>query len=210
MILDIFTGGPVETNAYLVSCPKTLKAFVVDVPLNTSDKILKKIQERNFSLDRILLTHSHWDHIGDVAVLKRATGALVSIHPLDGDNLRNPGADHLPLFVPIEGVEPDMLIKEGDRFFVGSIQVQVMTTPGHTLGGVCFYLPQEGVLFSGDTLFKNSMGRIDFPLSCPESMWASLKRLAALPPSTKVYPGHGPSTTIAKESWLERAEEKFS
>ena len=157
----------------------------------------------------ILLTHSHWDHLAGLAELKKLVDAPVYVHEADKPNVREPGADQLPLYFAIEGVEPDHLLKEGDVLKVGELTIEVIHTPGHTPGGVCFYLPNQHVLFSGDTLFQGTLGNLSLPTARPALMWSSLKKLAKLPPQTKVYPGHGDSTTIGKEAWLEDAEEFF-
>lgn len=210
MILETFPSGPFETNTYIIGCPLTSKAFVVDVPPQSAKGILEILKKTGLSLDKILLTHSHWDHISDVSILKKATGAEVLVHPLDADNLQKPGSDKLPMFFSFEGITPDGFLKEGDVITVGSIEIEVLFTPGHTPGGVSFYLPKEKTLFSGDTLFKGTMGRVDFPTSSPKLMWASLKKLSDLPKDTKVFPGHGAATLIGKESWIATAEERFN
>ena len=209
MILKMFTSGPCETNSYLVVCKKTRKAFVVDVPPDSGEKILKAVQELEVQVDKILLTHSHWDHIGDVSFLQKATKASVEIDSLDAPNLRVPGSDQLPLYFPIQGIEPDAFVQEETPIQVGHFHISVIKTPGHTPGGVCFYLEQEGILFSGDTLFQGTMGRVDFPTSNSEAMYSSLAKLALLPKNTKVYPGHGESTTIGQEMWITKAKNLF-
>jgi glyoxylase-like metal-dependent hydrolase (beta-lactamase superfamily II) len=209
MILEMFSSGPIETNTYILGCSKTGKACVIDAPQGCLKHIEKVLEKHNLSLSKILFTHSHWDHTAEAFLLKEHFKVPLLIHALDAKNLIEPGSDELPLFFPIQGVKPDLLFEEGDVILVGELELEVIATPGHTPGGVCFYLAKEGVLFSGDTLFKNSMGRVDFPQSNPNNMLKSLKRLAALPPQTKVFPGHGPSTTIGAESWMETADKKW-
>jgi len=101
------------------------------------------------------------------------------------------------------------LLKEGDRVSIGNQIFEVIETPGHTPGGVCFYNGNQHLLFSGDTLFKGTIGNLSFPTSRPHLMWTSLSKLAKLPAETRVFPGHGLETTIGQEKWLERAEELF-
>lgn len=210
MILDTFASGPFETNTYILGCPKTKEACVIDVPLGSAERILSSLRKHSLTAKYILLTHSHLDHIADAALLKSKLKASLLIHLLDVKNLQSPGEDGLSLFLQTEPVDPDGFLEEGELLYVGEIKIQVLCTPGHTPGGVSFYLPQEGMLFSGDTLFKGTMGRIDFPHSEPSKMWNSLKILSDLPPQTKVFPGHGPSTTIGEESWIRKAEERFN
>lgn len=210
MIIKDFPSGPFHTNCYVVSCPKTQRAAIIDPAPDCFDKLAPYIAEKNLQVDKILLTHSHWDHIADVCACKKAFGAEVYVHELDAGNLRQPGCDGLPCWINIEGTEPDHYFKEGDKIALGQFEFSVIETPGHTPGGVCLYAKSEGQLFSGDTLFHGSIGNISFPTSRPEAMWPSLAKLASLPPATIVYPGHGPKTTIAAESWLPRARELFS
>jgi hydroxyacylglutathione hydrolase len=210
MILERLSSGPLDTNIYILGCSHTKQACVIDAPQGCVDWVEKTLNKHQLTLSKILLTHSHLDHIVDAAPLKKKFNVPVLIHNLDVENLKTPGSDKIALFLSVEGMEADGFFEDGDVITVGDLQIQVILTPGHSPGGVCFYLPKEQLVFSGDTLFKNSMGRVDFPNSDPSSMWKSLKRLALLPPQTKVYPGHGPSTTIGDEEWMERAEERWN
>lgn len=209
MIFETFASGPVETNTYLVGCPVTKKCFIVDAPPECAERWVSFLKKEGLVLETIFLTHSHLDHIADVKALKAATGAKIFIHPLDAENLKKPGSDGLPLFIPCEGLSPDGFLQEGDVFEIGSIQMRVIFTPGHTPGGVSLYLEDKKILFSGDTLFKGTIGRIDFPSARPALMWTSLKSLSQLPPDTNVFSGHGPATQIGKETWLKEAKERF-
>ncbi len=209
MILHTFPAGPLGTNAYLFACPKTKIAAVVDPASGSCSPILEKALELDLSIKKILLTHTHWDHIADAHLLTKKTGAEIYVHPLDVENLKKPGTDKIPLFIPIHGVEPDHFIDEGERIFVGEVAVEVIHTPGHSPGGVCFYLREEKILFSGDTLFEGSIGTLSLATAQPQRMWGSLEKLAVLPPDTRVFPGHGGDTTIGKEHWLKRAREIF-
>ncbi len=209
MKIHAFPSGPFETNAYVVACSETSKAAIIDPAPESTDAIVKYLTENQLSPEKILLTHSHWDHIADTAELKRRYHIPVYIHPQDTPNLEKPGTDGLPTFIAIEGVKPDALLNEGDTTTVGSLEFEVIHTPGHTPGGICFYCKKEGVLISGDTLFKGSIGNLSLPTSEPDVMWDSLDKLAKLPSETKVYPGHGSDTTIGSETWLPRAKEFF-
>jgi len=202
MILEVFSSGPVDTNAYLLGCSKTKRAAVVDVPLDSSKKLIKYAQKLNLQIEVILLTHSHWDHIAEAALLKEKLQIPVYIHAEDAENLKNPGSDKLPLFFPVKGTQPDAFLQDRQIIAVGELQLEVIHTPGHTPGGVCFYLAEQKSLLSGDTLFRGTIGNLSFPTARPERMWESLKRLAQLPKDTKVFPGHGAPTTIGEESWI--------
>ncbi|HEX2580255.1 MAG TPA: MBL fold metallo-hydrolase, partial [Rhabdochlamydiaceae bacterium] len=157
----------------------------------------------------ILLTHSHWDHIADVVKLKKLLQVPIYVHSEDAGNLEKPGADGLPLPFPIAATNPDKFLVDGQIIPLGDLKIEVISTPGHSPGGVCFWLRQQKILIAGDTLFKGTIGNISFPTSDPEEMWQSLKKLARLPPDTRVFPGHGPETTIQAESWIARAKERF-
>lgn len=208
-MIPTFPSGPLETNAYLLICPKTQQAAIIDPSPGSSKAIINFCNTYNIIPEKILLTHSHWDHIADVTILKKKYKIPVLIHPLDARNLEQPGSDKLPCWVNVDGVIPDSLLNDGDAFTVGSIKVFVIHTPGHSPGGVCFYCPEQKLLLSGDTLFKGTLGSLSLPTAQPERMWESLKKLANLPRDTIVYPGHGESTTIGNENWLAKAEEIF-
>jgi glyoxylase-like metal-dependent hydrolase (beta-lactamase superfamily II) len=207
--IQAFPSGPFETNAYVVSCKKTHMASIVDPAPSSATAIVTYLHDKKLTPVAIWLTHSHWDHIADTATLKKRYQIPVYIHALDAKNLEMPGSDGLPCWITIEGVAPDHLLKEGDRLKVGEVEFTVIDTPGHTPGGVCFYSAKEGILLSGDTLFKGTIGNLSFPTARPKLMWSSLDKLASLPPATKVFPGHGPSTTIVEEGWLKDAKKLF-
>ena len=199
MFLRKFPSGPLETNTLLLACPKEKIAAVIDPAQGSTKEVLAAAARHGFSIQLILLTHSHWDHIADLALLREQTGAAVYVHAEDAPNVEKPGVDALPLFFPIAGVHPDRLIKEGDEIRVGQIVLEVIHTPGHSPGGVCFFCRKEGILFAGDTLFAGGIGRLDLPTSRQHLMRASLAKLAALPGDTHVIPGHGDDTTIDEE-----------
>ncbi len=209
MFIQAFPSGPFETNAYVVACPDTKQAAIVDPAPDCSSVIERYLVDNQLTPKLILLTHSHWDHIVDTALLKKKYHLPVYVHPLDAENLKNPGSDGIPCWIAIEGVQPDHLLKEGEEIGVGQLKLKVIHTPGHTPGGVCYYIKDKQALLSGDTLFKGSIGNLSLPTSQPNLMWDSLRKLSALPPETRVFPGHGPSTSIGAESWLARAEEYF-
>lgn len=210
MIIYRFPFGPLKTNAILIGCPKTKKGAVIDPSLGSTAPILEKAKKHNLSIEKILLTHSHWDHFADAFEMKQATGARLYVHPLDAKNVEQPGADGLPLFFSISPVIPDQLVQEGDHLEVGHLQLEVIHTPGHSPGGVCYYVREQNVLFSGDTLFQGSFGNISLPTANPLHMWDSLRKLAQLPSETRVIPGHGEETSIGQENWLSQAQEIFA
>lgn len=208
MFIKIFTSGPIDTHSYLIACPETKEAAVIDAPQGVTSSVLEEVKRQHLTVKMVLITHSHWDHTADAAELKKSLEVPLYIQPLDEPNLIRPGSDGLPLYFPIEGVKADGFLKEGDVLHVGTLKIKVIETPGHSPGGVSLWIPKEKVLFSGDTLFQGTMGRVDFPMSNRLLMWESLKKLAKLPPETKVYPGHGPSTTIGAEAWISKIGDK--
>ena len=210
MLIKVFSSGPLDTNIYILGCPKTRQAVLIDAPLDCSDWVAEEIEKYGLSIQMILLTHSHWDHTADVAILKEALEVPLYVHKDDAGNVENPGSDQLPLFFPIPPAKPDGYLTDGQLITIGDLQIEVIHTPGHTPGGVCFYLAKEKTLISGDTLFQGTMGRLDLPTGNPSLMWESLKKLATLPPDILVYPGHGDSTTIGAEEWIANAQKRFS
>ena len=143
MIVQPFPSGPFETNAYVVACTETRKAAIVDPAPDSADAVSKFLEDKQLKPVAILITHSHWDHIGDTAKLKAKYHAPVYIHSLDVPNLRQPGADGLPCWIAIEGVLPDKFMDEGDIVAIGALHFEVIHTPGHTPGGVSLYCAQE-------------------------------------------------------------------
>ncbi|MDD5593701.1 MAG: MBL fold metallo-hydrolase [Candidatus Margulisbacteria bacterium] len=190
MIIHTIKVGAMATNCYLVEDEATKKALVID-PGDDADKILKAISENKLIADQILITHGHYDHVEAVIPLKAALRAAVMIS--QSDLFGGKGADI---------VQPDIFIKENDRVKVGDLVLTVIECPGHTPGGVSLYSKEEKVIFTGDTLFARTWGRTDLPYSSEEAMKTSLKKLLSLPPDTRVYPGHGRSTTIGEEQGL--------
>ena len=210
MLLYKFPSGPFDTNALLIGCLETKKAAIVDPSLGSTDALLEKAAEGDLSIEKILLTHSHWDHIADLHLLKNRTNGSIYVHPLDAQNVEHPGSDGIPLFFPIKATIPDHFLQDGDVVKVGNLQLQVIHTPGHSPGSVCFYIAGKKLLISGDTLFKGTIGNLKLPTGEPMKMRHSLRRLAEFAPDTYVVPGHGDDTSIGEESWLKRAEEIFT
>ena len=201
MRLEVFTGGPFETNSYLLISEKK-NALIVDPTFGSAPFFIEAVQRLQLHPCAILLTHSHIDHIADVSEVKKAFEIPVFIHPLDQENLIHPGSDGLIFGDRIEGVVPDKLVEGGQMIECKDFRCQVIHTPGHSRGSVCFYFEHERVLISGDTLFKGTHGNVSFPGSDPAQMKLSLKRLAQLPKETVVYPGHAAPTTIGAEQWI--------
>jgi hydroxyacylglutathione hydrolase len=207
MEVTSFLSGPADTNAYIISNGSF--AFIIDPAPGSAPRIQKHIETKQLTVSHILLTHSHWDHTADVAPLKELYQVPVGIHPDDQGNLIAPGSDGLPCWFDIPSVKPDFFLNDGDSIELEGAEFSVIHTPGHSPGGICLYCKEKETLVSGDTLFHQSIGNLSFPTSDPKKMWESLKKLEVLPPSTRVYPGHGPATTIGAETWLKDAERIF-
>ena len=189
--------GALETNCY-VAWDSTKHGLVID-PADQAEEILALIREQELIIDRVVLTHAHFDHMLAAETVCRETGAPLYLGRGDLAALADPTRNlsgWFSLSKPL-GLSDGQPLKEGDCLSVGSLSFTVLETPGHTPGCIC--LLGEGVLFSGDTLFRNSIGRLDFPGGNETQMMASLARLTDLPVDTKVYSGHGPATTIGTE-----------
>lgn len=128
----------------------------------------------------------------------------IFIHPDDQGNLINPGSDHIPCHLDFDGIEPTNLLHDKDELTLGNEKWSVIHTPGHSPGSVCLYNQSRGLLFSGDTLFQGTYGSISLPTANPIAMQKSLKQLSILPKNTLVFPGHGDSTKIGNEKWLQQ------
>ena len=202
--IQCYPSGPLTTNAYILGCQKTNKGIIIDPAPFSADSLIQGCLQMHVHVEAVLLTHSHWDHIGDLKKIQSHFNVPVYVHPSDRENVVKPGSDRLPLIYPIEGIEPDFDLEDNAVFQVGHLELRVITTPGHTPGSVCFYLSQEKVLFSGDTLFKGSIGSTSLPTGEPHKIWQSLQTLKRLPDETVVYPGHGLTTTIGQEKHLTR------
>jgi hydroxyacylglutathione hydrolase len=194
--------GPVSTNVHILADERSREAIAIDAAIPSLAWIVDELEARDWTLKLIVSTHGHWDHIGDNAAVAEATGAQIAVHPLDRDRLVHP----TPLWAPfdIPPSIPAVELAEGGVIRFGEIRLTVLHTPGHTEGSVCLQSTDDGLLFSGDTLFAGGWGRIDLPGGSAEQIVASLGRLAELEPIVAVLPGHGPATTIGRERpWLE-------
>ena len=199
--------GPISTNVHVLADERSREAIAIDTATPSLAWIADELAARDWTLKLIVSTHGHWDHIGDNAAVAAHTGAQIAVHPLDADRLTDPQ----PLWSPFDIVPsvPAVELAEGGEVRFGSIRLRVLHTPGHTEGSVCLYEPDEGRLFSGDTLFAGGWGRVDLPGGDRAQMVESLGRLLDLEDRVHVYPGHGAETTIGRErAWLElvRAE----
>jgi glyoxylase-like metal-dependent hydrolase (beta-lactamase superfamily II) len=205
--LHAIPGAPLEVNCYLVADRAAGEAVLVDAPLQVAEAMTRQAEAWGVRVTALLCTHGHWDHTMGLPELLAAFPAPVAVHAGDADLLEHPTFAPFSFPFTLTPVTPDRLLNEGDTVPVGDHTLTVLSTPGHTPGSVCFYDETDGVCITGDTLFAGTCGRTDFPGGDPEAMVHSLLRLRTLPPATRIYPGHGPATTIEKERWLARVEE---
>ncbi|MBA2380706.1 MAG: MBL fold metallo-hydrolase [Chloroflexi bacterium] len=194
--------GPVATNVHIVADERSREAIAIDTAIPSLAWIADELADRSWTLKLIVSTHGHWDHTGDNAAVAAATGADIAVHTLDREMLTVPSPMWAPFEIPPS--VPAVDLAEGGEIRFGAIRLRVLHTPGHTPGSVCLQATDEGLLFSGDTLFAGGWGRVDLPGGSAEAIVGSLVRLAELEPMTGVLPGHGAPTTIGRERpWLE-------
>ena len=199
--LKVTTALEEPTNCYIVEDEESKETMVID-PGGEADKIIDMLDTLGIDkLKYIYLTHCHGDHFGAILEVKAKKGGKVLIHRDDAEGLYNP-AISLTYYIGMEDIEleADSRVDEGDIIHLGNLEFRVIHTPGHTKGGTCLYCKEEGLLFSGDTLFKGTWGRTDLPTSSFPDIIASItNKLTILPDDTIVYPGHGRMTTIREE-----------
>jgi hydroxyacylglutathione hydrolase len=198
----IRTVGPLGTNVHVLADPRTREAIAIDTAIPSLDFVRGELDARGWTLRLIVSTHGHWDHIGDNAALAAHTGADIAVHRLDRERLEHPDRGIAPFEIPPS--VPAVELAEGGVIRFGELRLDVLHTPGHTAGSVSLLAADDGLLFSGDTLFAAGWGRVDLPGGSAEQMAASLARLARLEDHVRVFPGHGAATTIGRErAWLE-------
>ncbi len=192
--------GSLATNSYIVYDADGRDAFLIDPPSN-ADFILNMITQQRFHMQAILLTHGHIDHIGAVTQIKQALPEL-TVYAADAERavLEDVTKNLSVMFGSPMTLKADKYLQDGETFQMLGREIVCKLVPGHTEGGMCYYIPEEHILFSGDTLFAGSVGRSDFPTGSAGTLIRSIEdKLFVLPDDTKVYPGHGETTTIGTE-----------
>ncbi len=202
--LETLVVGPLQANCYLVGCPETREGFIID-PGGDASMILEAVERMELQARLILNTHGHVDHTAANAEVREATGAELYIHEADRAMIERPDAEWAALVGGAPACAPDATYAEGDVLQVGSLEVRVLHTPGHSAGSVCLSLGD--LLFTGDTLFAGGIGRTDLPGGSMRELQGSLHRLLAeFASDTRIFPGHGPASTLSHEArtnpWL--------
>jgi len=199
--IETLTLGQLQTNCYLVYCDQTHEGIIID-PADEGQYIIQKIQELKFKPLAIIATHAHFDHILASLELKLAFQIPFLIHPKDKFLLKQTqtSAKHWLGINVDPPAPPDKYLKENQKINFGNQKLYTIETPGHTPGGISLYSQKENTIFTGDTIFAHgSIGRHDFSYSSESNLYQSISKILKYPDQTKIYPGHGPSSTIGKE-----------
>ena len=195
--------GPLSTNCYILEDTDERTCIVID-PAAEAEKILKETVDRGIKIEKILLTHTHFDHFGALSELQEKADAQVCVGRYDraGLNLPELNLSSLNFFSSNSCLVYNKDVRElsdGDEITAGDIRLLVIEIPGHTPGGVCFISYTESCIFSGDTVFAGSIGRTDFPGGSYSAIIQSMNRVLSYDETYQIFPGHGASTTVAQE-----------
>lgn len=202
MKIDYLILGGYQTNCYILRKDDSARDCLIIDPGLEAEELIEFLNEEKLNPVAVVLTHGHIDHIAGVATLRRQfPETKVYIHNLDAEMLTNPNINLSAMSgMAIVTEAEDVSLKERDVIDLADVKLLVLHTPGHTPGGISLYSKQAGVVFVGDTLFADSIGRTDFPGGSMSQLLNSVReKLFTLPEQTEVYPGHGPATTIAAE-----------
>ncbi len=199
MKIEQYCVGQVATNCYFIINNETKEMLIVD-PGDSAQMLADRIRRENLEPKAVLLTHGHFDHAMAAEELAEMFGIKIYAHEAEKDTLKDPGKN-VSLMIGLRDVyQADVFVKDEEILELAGMELKVLHTPGHTAGGCCYYLEKEKVLFSGDTLFCQSVGRTDFPGGSMSGIVRSIKdKLMVLPDEVKVYPGHMDRTSIGAE-----------
>jgi hydroxyacylglutathione hydrolase len=202
MKITTFEAGYIGTNAFLLTDSERGEAVLIDAPHQVGRSVRHVLEQEGCKLTTLILTHGHWDHTGDAARIK-AMGAKVMAHEADRSMFETPGimGAFIPPGIEVDPVVIDRMIGEGDLVELLGQSAEIRHVPGHCPGNILLYFADEGVAFVGDALFAGSIGRTDLPGGSFEQLANSIRtRIYTLPGETRVLPGHGPETTVAREA----------
>lgn len=200
MILKALVAGPLAANCFIIGDNETNEGAIID-PGGDADRILQAVEETGLTIKFIIATHGHFDHNAATAKLKEKLNCDFLLREKDIDFVKRSKNTAHNWGIEIDQVpDPDRFINEGDILKLGSLELEIINTPGHSPGGVSIYIKSENVLFSGDTLFFTSIGRTDFDGGSMTALQNSIReKLYTLPDNTIVHTGHGEQTTIGNE-----------
>lgn len=191
--------GPVETNCFYAYVEGSEEAIVFD-PGDQGERVYERLKGEGLIIKGILLTHGHFDHISGVEKLRALSGAKVYASKEEKEICERPDLNcSIQMGRPVN-IQVDYFLKDEEILEIAGMKIKTLYTPGHTKGGVCYYIEEEGILVSGDTLFQDSVGRTDLPTGSMGTLVRSIKeRIFVLPDNVQIYPGHGDVTTVAHE-----------
>lgn len=205
MRINHYVVGMVQTNCYIVINEESKECFIID-PGASGKKLAEKMRQDELTPVAILLTHGHFDHAGAAEELAKAFDIKVYAHEAEAETLRNPEKNVSWMVNCRENYDADIFLKDEEVISLAGFEIKVLHTPGHTEGGCCYYVPAENVIFSGDTLFAQSVGRTDFPggsmsqiVRSIQEKLLTLNEAGNLETDIMVYPGHNDPTTIETE-----------
>ena len=197
--VDMYVVGPVQTNCYFVVNDETKEMSIID-PGAMAKQLAERIRKDGYQPVAILLTHGHFDHATAAEELAKEFGIKIYAHEDEKETLEDAELNASWMMGERLVFHADRFLKDEQEIELAGFPIKVLLTPGHTVGGCCYYFKEEGMVFSGDSLFCMSVGRTDFPTGSMSTLVRSIReKLMVLPDDVKVYPGHGPSTTIGYE-----------
>lgn len=199
MKIQMYVVSVCATNCYFAINDDTKEVLIID-PGASAKQLAEKVKEHGLKPAGILLTHGHFDHAGAAEELAQLLDVKIYAHEAEQETLENPGLNLSGWEGVTETYHADVYVKDEQELELAGFKVKVLFTPGHTVGGCCYYFTEQGALFSGDTLFEGSIGRTDFPKGSASQLIRAIKdKLMILPEETAVYPGHGDMTGIGME-----------
>ena len=199
MKIQMYVVSVCATNCYFAINDDTKEVLIID-PGASAKQLAEKVKEHGLKPAGILLTHGHFDHAGAAEELAQLLDVKIYAHEAEQETLENPGLNLSGWEGVTETYHADVYVKDEQELELAGFKVKVLFTPGHTVGGCCYYFAEQGALFSGDTLFEGSIGRTDFPKGSASQLIRAIKdKLIILPEETAVYPGHGDMTGIGME-----------